>query len=172
MRRRHAQLREASATTPHEEARPDPRSGRDRRSTDGGCVVATGLQGALRTLDGRDGRGSDLGLHGGRVQGGPSGGAACGRDVVARGADARLSFPPALALNLPVRVSEEPKKLVVPLPINRPNFAECSFHALPVDKGIRKVRGCYTPAPLVSLEVIVVPFLLGGAGPYLAVHLF
>src|SRR5829696_9418754 len=103
MRRRDILLHEATAS--YEEARPGRRSGRDGGPTHGRWVVATGLQGALRTLNSRDGRGNHLGLHGGRVQGGSLGGAPCGWHDVARDAGARLSLSPPPALVLPVRVS-------------------------------------------------------------------
>src|SRR5919112_6308275 len=76
-----------------EEARPGRRSGRDGNPTYGRWVVATGIQGAPRALDRRDGRGAHLRLPGWRVQGGSSGGPPCGWHDVASEADARISLP-------------------------------------------------------------------------------
>ena len=68
------------------EATSHPRSGTARRPAYRKWRVAPGLQGALGTLDGRHGRGDDLGRNGRRVQGRWEGTSERGRCTVVHGA--------------------------------------------------------------------------------------
>jgi hypothetical protein len=79
---------------PLEEAASNPRPGTARGLAHGRRYVAEGLQGALRTLDGRHGRGDDLGRNRGRVQGSLAGRAERGRRTVANAAYAPGLPPP------------------------------------------------------------------------------
>jgi hypothetical protein len=80
----------SEGVAPLERSAPCPRPWAARRAAHGGRLVATGLQGALRTLDDGGGRGGGLGRHGRRIQGGPRGGPQRGRSAVAHRADGRL----------------------------------------------------------------------------------
>jgi hypothetical protein len=68
------------------EATSHPRSGTARGPAYRKWRVAPGLQRALGTLDGRHGRGDDLGRNGGRVQGRWEGTSERGRCTVVHGA--------------------------------------------------------------------------------------
>ena len=69
-----------------EEDTSHPRPGTARRPAYRRWHVAQGLQGAFGTLDGRHGRGHDLGCNGRRVQGRWEGRSERGRCTVAHGA--------------------------------------------------------------------------------------
>ena len=75
---------------------PCPRPGAACRTAHGRRLVATGLQGHLRTLPDGVGRGG-LDRHRRRIQGGPRGGSDRGRSTVAYRADGRLFLWPPLA---------------------------------------------------------------------------
>lgn len=76
----------AVEATSFEEDTSHPRSGTARRPPYREWRVAPGLQGALGTLDGRHGRGDDLGRNGRRVQGRWEGRSERCRRTVAHGA--------------------------------------------------------------------------------------
>jgi hypothetical protein len=76
----------AVEATSIEEDTSHPRSGTARRSAYRKWRVAPGLQGALGTLDGRHGRGDELGRNGRRVQGRWEGTSERGRCNVVHGA--------------------------------------------------------------------------------------
>jgi hypothetical protein len=76
----------AGGTTSFEEDTSHTRPGTARRPAYRRWHVAQGLQGALGALDGRHGRGDDLGRNGRRVQGRWEGRSERGRRSVAHGA--------------------------------------------------------------------------------------
>ncbi len=81
--------------TSSEEDTSHPRSGRARRPAYRGWRVAPGLQGALGTLDGRHGRGDDLGRNGRRIQGRWEGRSErCRRTVVHGASSPEFPSPP------------------------------------------------------------------------------
>src|SRR5215213_11048864 len=84
----------AVGATSFEEDTSHTRPGTARRPAYRRWHVAEGLQGALGTLDGRHGRGDDLGRNGGRVQGSQAGRAERGRRTVANAAYAPGLPPP------------------------------------------------------------------------------